>query len=62
VQALHDAGFSSVLECHAPPEPGKAEDRITVAALAGERVAIATYPWVNGKSEVEIARRLQATG
>jgi SAM-dependent methyltransferase len=62
VQALHDVGFSSVLECHAPPEPGKAEDRITVAALAGERVAIATYPWVNGKSEVEIARRLQATG
>jgi SAM-dependent methyltransferase len=47
VRALHDAGFSSVLQCHAPPEPGKAEDRITLAALKGERVQIATYPAVN---------------
>ena len=47
VRALHDVGFSSVLECHAPPEPGKAEDRITLAALQGERVQIATYPAVN---------------
>lgn len=47
VRALHDVGFSSVLECHAPPEPGKAEDRITLAALKGERVQIATYPAVN---------------
>ena len=47
VRALHDTGFSSVLECHAPPEPNKAEDRITLAALKGERVRIATYPAIN---------------
>jgi SAM-dependent methyltransferase len=47
VRALHDAGFGSVLECHAPLEPDKAGDRITLAALKGERVRIATYPAVN---------------
>lgn len=57
VRALHDAGFSSVLECHAPPEPLKPEDRITLVALKGEAVSISTYPWV--RSELEIARRLE---
>ena len=42
-----------------PLEPGKAEDRITLAALRGQPVAISTYPWVNGKSEAEIAQRLE---
>ena len=59
VRALYEAGFSSVLECHAPPEPGKAEDRITLVALTGERTALATYPWMNGLSESEIAQRLR---
>lgn len=58
VRALNDTGFATVLECHAPLEPGKAEDRITLAALKGEGVRISTYPWVNGKSEEEIARCL----
>ena len=58
VRALRDAGFTTVLECHAPLEPGKAADRVTLAAVKGEGVRIATYPWVNGKSEEEIARRL----
>ena len=57
-RALHDVGFSSVFECHAPPEPGKSNDRVTVVALKGERVAIATYPWVNDRSEPEIARQV----
>ena len=47
VRVLHDMGFASVLECHAPPEPGKPEHRITVAAVKGERVSISTYPHVN---------------
>lgn len=47
VRALRDAGYTSVLECHAPPEPGKQADRITLAALGGEPVRIATYPGVN---------------
>ncbi|HEX5136510.1 MAG TPA: class I SAM-dependent methyltransferase [Planctomycetota bacterium] len=58
VRALGDAGFTSVLECHAPLEPGKAGDRVTFAARRGEGVTIASYPWVNGASEEEIARRI----
>jgi len=59
VRALHDVGFSSVLECLAPPEPLKPGDRTTIAALRGERVRLSTYPWVNDRSEEEIARRLE---
>lgn len=59
VRALHDVGFSSVVECHAPPEPLKAEDRVTLAAMNGERVAVSTYPWVNGLSEEEIEAKLR---
>jgi hypothetical protein len=58
VRALHDVGFSTVAECHAPPEPGKPENRITLGALKGEREPISTYPWINGMSEEEIERRL----
>ena len=58
-RALHDAGFSSVLECHAPAEPGKAADRVTFVAAAGEPVAIATYPWLNGLTEEAIAEKLE---
>lgn len=60
VRAVEDAGFSTVLECHVPVEPGKAADRVTLAALPGERVSVATYPWVNGLSEDEIEQRLKA--
>lgn len=60
VRALGDVGFSAVLEAHAPLEPLKPGDRVTLAALAGERVAVATYPWVNGESEESIAARVAA--
>ena len=56
--ALHDVGFTSVLEGHVPFEPGKAADRITVAALKGAPVLLSTYPWINGRSEADIERRL----
>ena len=56
VRAVHDAGFTSVMEVHAPLEPGKAADRITIAGLKGEPVKISTYPWVNDRTEAEIAR------
>jgi SAM-dependent methyltransferase len=59
-RALHGAGFSSVLECHVPQEPRKPVDRITLAALAGARTSIATYPWVNGLSEREVEARIEA--
>jgi len=59
VRAVRDAGFSSVLECHVPREPGKRPDRITLAALTGEPVSVATYPWLNELSEPEIEERLR---
>jgi len=62
LRALHDVGFTSVFECHVPFEPGRAADRITLAALKGAPVMLSTYPWVNRKSEAEIERELQAGG
>ncbi|MDR7419230.1 MAG: class I SAM-dependent methyltransferase [Armatimonadota bacterium] len=61
VRVLRDVGFTSVFECQAPFEPGKAADRITVAAIKGTPVLLSTYPWVNHRTEVEIAHLL-ATG
>lgn len=46
--AIGDSGFSSVLDCTVPVEPEKGEDRVTMAALAGDPVEIGTYPQVNG--------------
>jgi len=54
LEALHAAEFTSVCECRVPFEPGKADDRVTLAAVRGVPVVISTYPWVNGKSEAEI--------
>lgn len=58
VRALRHAGFACVLECQAPLEPAKPEDRITLAACRGEAIELASYPWLNGLSEEEIERRL----
>jgi hypothetical protein len=54
--ALHRVGFTSVYECHVPFEPGKAPDRITLAACKGSPVRLSTYPWVNDRTEAEIER------
>ncbi len=62
LRALCSVGFTSAYQCHLPFEPGKAEDRITLVALKGVPVVLSTYPWVNGKSEAEIERTLQAGG
>ncbi len=62
LQALHAAGFASVLECHAPFEPGKAEDRITLAAVKGPPVRLSTYPWVNDLDDAAVARALALDG
>jgi SAM-dependent methyltransferase len=57
-RALHAVGFSSVYGCHVPFEPGKADDRLTLAAVKGSPVRLSTYPWVNGKDEAEIRETL----
>ena len=61
LEALRDAGFTSVLECHVPFEPFKAPDRVTLVALKGETAPVATYPWVNGKDERAIEEHLRPT-
>lgn len=60
VGVLLDTGFTSVLECRAPLEPGKAADRVTLAAIPGGAVRVETYPFVNGLAEEEIARAIRA--
>ena len=54
VRLLHDVGFTSVLECLAPAEPGKPANRITLVATNGQPVQLSTYPWINEMSELEI--------
>ena len=44
---LSDVGFSSVFECMSPLEPGKPSERLTIAALKGQPVHVAAYPWIN---------------
>jgi hypothetical protein len=44
---------------YAPLEPGKPEHRVTLVAAVGEKVAVSTYPWINGLEEDAIARALQ---
>ena len=59
VRMLVDIGFTSVAEVHAPLEPGKSDNRVTLVVTGGETVAVSTYPWINGLVEDEIARTLQ---
>jgi SAM-dependent methyltransferase len=55
---LNDVGFTSVCECNVPLEPFKPVDRITIIASKGERVQVSSYPWVNDKTEDELAQLL----
>ena len=61
VRLLVDLGFTSVAEVHAPLEPGKPENRTTLVARRGDNVLVSCYPWLNGLSEDEIARRLSTS-
>jgi len=54
---LGDAGFPTVLECRAPAQPAAAEDRVTLVALKGGRPPLASFPWIDGATEEEVARR-----
>jgi 2-polyprenyl-3-methyl-5-hydroxy-6-metoxy-1,4-benzoquinol methylase len=60
LKALQVAGFTSVSECRVPFEPGKADDRITLAAVRGTPVVVSTYPWVNGRPEAEIENMVRS--
>jgi len=58
VDALAHAGFTSAGECFVPFEPGKPDDRRTFVAFAGQPMTLATYPWINGMTDAELAGRL----
>jgi SAM-dependent methyltransferase len=60
VRVLNDVGFTSVLECLAPLEASKPHNRVTFVAAAGTPIQLSSYPWINGKSEEEIARFLRS--
>ncbi len=59
IRLLVDTGFTTVVECHAPLEHIKPPDRITLAAAKSPGVIVSTYPWVNAKTEDEIASYLR---
>jgi hypothetical protein len=59
IRLFVDTGFTTVVECGAPLEPGKPANRITLAVKKGRPVVVSTYPWVNGKTEEGIERFLQ---
>ena len=62
VRLLVDAGFSTVNLCLAPLEPDKTPHRITLVAHKGDRAKLCTYPWVNDKTEDDIATAMGVSG
>lgn len=59
VRYLNEIGFTSVLECHAPAEPNRLEGRITLVAIKGKKEEIASYPWLNGLTEEQVAQKMK---
>ncbi len=49
---LSDYGFTSVFECHNPPDPKKSKDRITLLAIKGKEKKIITTPLINEAPQV----------
>jgi len=58
IRFLDTLGFSSVLECYTPFEHNKPESRITLVAIKGKKENIASYPWINGIREDDLAKRI----
>lgn len=58
IRLLLDTGFTSVFECHAPLDPFKAKNRVTLIAGKGIPVKLSTYPYLNELSEDRIKKFL----
>lgn len=52
--ALSKAGFTSVYECHTPPEQDQPLDRITLLAMKGRRVALQCSPLINARTVEDV--------
>lgn len=57
-ELLARLGYTTVAEVYVPLEPTKTANRATFVARKGAPVQIASYPWLSGLSEEEIARRM----
>jgi SAM-dependent methyltransferase len=55
---VRHVGFTSVYECFVPIEAAKPANRVTLAAVTGTPTVLSSYPWINGLTEAEIAKRL----
>jgi SAM-dependent methyltransferase len=51
IELLTHIGFTIVMECYAPLDPFKPQDRITLVAIKSDKVQIASYPWINAMPE-----------
>lgn len=58
--ALVRAGFTSVMEAHAPVDLTKTRDRVTIAARKGEPVRSVGFPWLNYMDQAELERMFPA--
>jgi Methyltransferase domain len=54
---LVEAGFSTVLEAHAPLDATKPEDRVTLVAFKRPLHDVQIYPWISGLNEDAIAAK-----
>ena len=57
MNALMDAGFTSVFECEVPAEPEKPLDRRVVVAVKGQHVALRSSPGVQGRAWGRVPER-----
>lgn len=57
--AITRAGFTSVMECHAPIDPSKTPDRVTFAARKGEPLALIGFPWLALMGKADVEKRFQ---
>jgi hypothetical protein len=48
---LSRVGFTSVYECHNPPEIDKPADRLTLVAFKGRRVELLSAPLMSSRAE-----------
>jgi hypothetical protein len=54
---LSHVGFTSVYECHIPPEPDKKFDRVTLLAMRGQRQALFCSPLLSSQPIKDLAEK-----
>lgn len=60
--ALSHAGFTSVYECHMPPEPNKRIDRVTLLAMRGHRQDLLCSPLLSAQQIEDLAEKVDDHG